>query len=947
MSAHLQILIGTDKKNPFFSICRDENYPGSIHVYFGAALLEAVPDDPSRFEFKHLIGRLYNAKIKAKSINEVFGIARTTMKRWGDAIKSGDPVRLIEALSGQGAPRKLTPEIEAFTKFRFLKIYQENHYNYSSIIRDEIKEIFKKNISAETLRPIFNELKNNEMVSECDQEGGSGDEYNLGNPPKNASEEIIETNIKDPEEKLKSTLKNKDQVKEICSESQLPIFKESKDNEIGIGPKDGFEEELNSKNSFKEASEEIVQTNIEASNENSKQTLRDKDQGKEICLESRIPDLRESEHGEIGPDQKYKPREEVNSSNRSEIMEAPVQIKVDFNENSNPSMKITKQGECNEPNVRQDEGRDIAVVTRNEETMNRSKACDSNNLNRLSSICIDTQSETTLTDSISRNGKGIRKYNPNISLDYVPKNKIFCHHAGVLIFGFELSEFKEFTNNDLATQLLLTILLGAKNIEQTKILDFNAIKAMLGIATPNLHIQRTGLSEMSTEDNIKELLKFNAKLIDAERYSDFFFDPHTKHYTGAEKILKGWCAGTKSANKIINMDFIHTAPDGYPVYVEDSDNFHDLRERFLKEVDEFREILGCGEKRLTFVVDRGIYSFDVLETIADDEKTHIITWEKGYKSGGWDERKNDGIFLLFKCRNNSRDLRDYCFAYVDRIWEKNPKIRQIIVRATNPKERTIEVSILTDDTTRNAEEIIELIFSRWVQESDFKYENKHFGINEIISYSKVSYEEIRGLVKDKETKRGVYKALEKETDTIRRKLKNALLKVHTIKSTKIKLEIEIEIKKLRNKLVKAVKEKSNTKKEGSKLRELIENNYKRLNTCKKKYMDCIKIIARNIFYKALEPFKEKYDNYRDDHVLFRNLTHAHGVISFNKKEVYATIFPTAHLQPKIRKIIEEVFGEINRREPKLPDGSERRVKLRLGNKENNLLLPIQQKIIWE
>ncbi|MCP4624936.1 MAG: hypothetical protein GY850_15635 [bacterium] len=62
------------------------------------------------------------------------------------ALKSGDADRLVAALSGQGAPRKLTPEILSFINVRLFQIYQQNHYNYSIIIRKEIKEIFGKEI---------------------------------------------------------------------------------------------------------------------------------------------------------------------------------------------------------------------------------------------------------------------------------------------------------------------------------------------------------------------------------------------------------------------------------------------------------------------------------------------------------------------------------------------------------------------------------------------------------------------------------------------------------------------------------------------------------------------------------------------------------------------------------------------------------------------------------
>ena len=74
------------------------------------------------------------------------------------------------------------------------------------------------------------------------------------------------------------------------------------------------------------------------------------------------------------------------------------------------------------------------------------------------------------------------------------------------------------------------------------------------------------------------------------------------------------------------------------------------------------------------------------------------------------------------------------------------------------------------------------MFSRWVQENDFKYSEKHFGINEITSYSRISYKELKDLIEDKQIKRGEYKAYEKEAEAIRRKLKNALYKERTIKS---------------------------------------------------------------------------------------------------------------------------------------------------------------------
>jgi hypothetical protein len=591
----------------------------------------------------------------------------------------------------------------------------------------------------------------------------------------------------------------------------------------------------------------------------------------------------------------------------------------------------------------------MPLVGRNPAAEKRANKCDSTDLIAPIDMPIDSASDKVpkLSEAGSEQGccsepmiagKGqIPKDNPKQSLGFYSEYVAFCYHVGVLIFSNEINGFDEHMNHDLCKQFLLTVLLGAKNIEQTKLLDFNALKAMLGMATSNRYRQRTSLSKMSTEDNVKALLQYNAQLVNANQYSDFYYDPHVKQYSGAEKILKGWCPTIRSASKIINMDFIHTAPDGHPVYVETTDNFYDLRERFIKEVKEFRDIVGCEDQILTFIVDRGIYSFKVFETIVNDKHLHLVTWEKGYKKDKWDDKNISGEFSIHRGRNNCHDLRRYDFEYIDQNWGKKSNVRQIIVRATNPKRRTIEVSILTDDTTRKAEEMIELMFSRWVQENDFKYSEKHFGINEITSYSKISYKELKDLIEDKQIKRGEYKAYEKEAEAIRRKLKNALYKERTIKSEKRRKELKNEIKELSKKLEIVNEKKSATNKEGSKIDELIERGYKQLNTSNKKYMDCIKIIARNIFYKALEPFKEKYDNYRDDHVIFRNLTQAHGVVSFSRETVNVTIFPTAHLQPKVRKIVEEVFQQINSKETKLPDGSGRKVYLELGKKIDNAL----------
>ena len=154
----LQTIIGIDKRNPLFTIYRDSKQK-ELHVYYGGLLHEVVPDKKDTPELKLLIARLYNAGVCAKKIIESFGYCYPTIKRWGDALKSGDPEVLYYALSGQGGRKKLTPEIISFVIHDFGHIYPHNKYSYSQQIRKDIQDVYKVSVSAEALRPLFGELK--------------------------------------------------------------------------------------------------------------------------------------------------------------------------------------------------------------------------------------------------------------------------------------------------------------------------------------------------------------------------------------------------------------------------------------------------------------------------------------------------------------------------------------------------------------------------------------------------------------------------------------------------------------------------------------------------------------------------------------------------------------------------------------------------------------------
>src|SRR6056297_2631519 len=107
---NLQQLLGTDKRNPSFTICRNRD-TDLLHVFYGGELFEKVSDDRNDPQFKLMVARLYNAAVNATKLTEAFGPARKTMRRWGHALKNGDPEELVRVVAARGWNRTTAPSL--------------------------------------------------------------------------------------------------------------------------------------------------------------------------------------------------------------------------------------------------------------------------------------------------------------------------------------------------------------------------------------------------------------------------------------------------------------------------------------------------------------------------------------------------------------------------------------------------------------------------------------------------------------------------------------------------------------------------------------------------------------------------------------------------------------------------------------------------------------------
>jgi hypothetical protein len=126
----------------------------------------------------------------------------------------------------------------------------------------------------------------------------------------------------------------------------------------------------------------------------------------------------------------------------------------------------------------------------------------------------------------------------------------------------------------------------------------------------------------------------------------------------------------------------------------------------------------------------------------------------------------------------------------------------------------------------------------------------------------------------------------------------------------------------------------------SRLERMIEEKMVRLDPEKKRLLDNLRVIARNAFYRALQPFKKAYNNYRDDHAQFRQLTQASGVLEVGPDQMVVHLMPRVNYPPRLRRILATVLDAINAQQPVLPDGGSRRLKLRLAHR-SEMKLTIQ------
>jgi hypothetical protein len=552
-----------------------------------------------------------------------------------------------------------------------------------------------------------------------------------------------------------------------------------------------------------------------------------------------------------------------------------------------------------------------------------------------------------------------------------PSAPRLVHHAGQILFTPFLDELA--VTDAMQRQWLAQILQGAVNIEQTRDLSLCSLAVFAGKVIADRKHQRSALKDQAGIDAVLEVYRANLKLVQLDEL--LYYDPHTKEYTGQLKVLQGWCGRRHGVGKTMHLDFIHTR-SGQPCFVQHYDNFYDLRERFFLTVHVFRQMLAARQERPhTWIIDRGIYGLDTLGEIIE-QREHVITWEKDYKTDGWEQDAQTVDFKMLRCRNRADDLREYHFSCQEEQWHRDGRLRRIIVRATNPNGRTVEVAILCSNDQLDVEDVVTAIFSRWVQENDFCYSSKHFGIDEITSYAHARYDEIAHTLNDRQIATQEYREAKRQVSRDERKLSRLLFDReklsdqlvderqvfdrdtaiinHRLKATAEHMsgyhdggddlperkrldqidELVTDTAKRKKRIARKqarldrLQSKIETSKAqvvvstqqldmmlhtDSRVEMLTAEHYCRLDTRSKALMDALRVTARNVFYRLMELFKPMYDNFRDDHAILRLLTRAPGIIRTEKHALVVELWPRGQLPRRLRRVAKQLLAAVTER----------------------------------
>ncbi len=866
--------------------------PDTLNVYWGTALLQVIPRDKNSVLFRVSAGLLLNLKFRIGAVAKAFGVSEKSLRVWRDALKNGDWLSPGSGLDHLPTNRKLRRDVERYIRASYYQACKDNGgrmpYGFRKQLCGQVAGIWPdQEVCEETLRQLF---RNEDALVNSANEMTAGDE---DQSPMNNVDEAVDPAPGSPEApSIRSVIE------------RLSSHRDSDENRRLSSD---FSEKLSSK---------------------------DEEKRKLVCDSS----------PSVGQES-YSFEAEV-KDNRP-IIEKDEIGDVDLINSEKPSF-------VNDNNRKLSPG--FSGELKSDDEKKKELAGDSSE--QLSPTHDPLKTESALLGNRQAGSPSNPPCFPLLSGEQ-PRNSFISQHAGILLLAPEFDEAFDHLPAILR-QTAAQILIGCVNQEQGKLIDYNGLGQIAGKVIRDLERQRT-LLDLLAEQGMETLVyEGNIRLLKLRSTDELilYCDTHHSEYTGCERIVLGWSGLQKKVLRGIMMEFFHTA-QGEPCMIGHYDNFYDGRQRFFLLRERLVERLLPWIGHFVWVHDRGYWGYHFLRQIVECGDI-FIQWEKNYKQDGRDQPcQHDGHFSMTLQGNSSRDQRKQVKVdWKEQEWDKFANGRRFIVHIKHSSGQSNEVAIVTNHPTMPAEKVIRLMLSRFLQENDFSYLNRHVGINELTARKFDRYQAIAHELQDRDVDSRVYKKTKKLKLALQEKLKECLFKLDglapislaTLEKQRTRLRQKAQLlaeqlsrlvpatvtdnllarlsgtvcklkeKLRRNSDQRVVEEERRAEKAkrdqlhqqieqvNSKLAQIsrtesrllmfFEEKYMRPNMDRKALVDAVRITSRNVFCRALQSFRPYYDNYRDDHVVLRALTHAAGIIVPHADRIDVYLLPRLDRQAK-------------------------------------------------
>jgi len=853
----LQPLLVPVKGAPDFILSINPQYPDELFVFLGMALLERVPRLRNHVAFKMLLARLYNAKVQVQSLVECFGIAHTTLRRWGLALLSGDMDAIRRAFSGQGAERKVTPEIEGYVRDRFHELY-EYCRNYNQMIREEVKKYFKTEISAERLRWIFSEEREK-----------------LRKAQEVVTQETVET---EPEK----------------SHWNLKCDGINPESEIGYRA-NSCEIEVNTPNLEKSI---LSQTNN--------------------CIQ----------HNEL-------------------LMHDSCRL------GENDSMNLT-------PNY---------SLWKGEMIYSGQSVPEKPKLIHHAGIVLFTPWLDQVTGHLNKHRDIIRQWFAQVLLGAVnhEQSKTIAFSSLEFLVGPSVRALNH--QRYLLGQLAgveHTVAILKRNI---RLLDLSNQHSFyydphVEEYTGFLKILKGWCGGMGRVNKVLNLdfihtLKGSPCFV---QHFDNYYDVRERFFmcTAAfRRILPGeersltWIAdrgiySLKALQRIIEMgDHIITWEKGYErdgwVYSKKSESFTRLRPRNYENdllTYEFcwQESPWVRDSRFRRIVVRARNpngnEIEVAILASDREQSgrQIIT----EIFSRW-LQENDFSYLINHFGIDELTSRAYesYSSIEDELTDRQVRSREY--KALMQKKRKVESRLSRLLLNRQKQE--KLIIKKG-QDGERKRKGLESEFKDLESQLKAlgPDRDIPASVENDDSHQKKYRQLDRQKKKSHETLEKLIAKLEKEKEAgKGKLQdLEVDIRQKTTEMENLEKNLMETVRDESRLQALIEEQYFRLDMRRKAFMDAIRLSSRNIFYCLMDIFRPLYNNYRDDHVILRELTRSLGIIEKRDGVINIKLMPTMEFQPKVKRIVSDFLEQMSNRINAYFDGRYLPVRIQLLGDQSEL-----------